>query len=1380
MPVDLTQLPDQGPVIDLAKLPDKTPGPAMPIEEQEKKAVFGKELLNESWEMAQEIGSLYPLAETTATVLTTFYGLPISGIAGLMALPANFLFDDVSAKVVETVQDWLIYHPQTEKGEALTGRAFYPFIKLDQIGNQAGNKVLEETNSPLAAAGVHALIAGSPAFIGLRGIPKAAMGKIQSSVLWRNMTIKERGLTVQRLHEFIERNPEATEGQIIRHAQNIGIEQLKEQAIEARRPFKPKVKPPKEEVAKPPIDLDKSLDTIRKDLQREVTKDAVKQGIPVNRDALLPYKGEAWADSALIDPDAILPDIPTDEEIDIWMQIQEQEIIGGEPEPGYAVETEIPDIVPIDEEPVSYDFKDHVQGYISELIEFVEIGERGRRLFIDKGPGEGGGRDVIGYKSTYPAWMLGQGWTAKQVITALKKGLKGEKLGKNQEHILLTALEEAQEMFVNDIIKYLPDAIEKAEATIDAAITELLVKSVRMKATRAHLRAVRQALKAKKTKGVKKKVRELSGQVSLASMVREDVALKAAMKNAAQAARKAYSAGKKETLAKERMRIRRLKQAAKVRSDQRKEFSRMVKKLRKVKTAKMDPVQAAPIRELLAGLDLVRLSKPAKVRLEKMLEFIEKNPEATVTEKMSNALDRLEKTHLNDMTLDELRDIFNVVMHHVQLDKLKKEIKVGRDKRDTAKTVNDSIKEMKPLKEIRQEIVSFQPEKPGIRTARLIKDTFGIRHDHYDLIIETLAGPNSIMDKVLFQNIKEGIIEQLKYRQGTFKKFQKGIEYSGLFGKDKKIPDVDKWLNETVIVGQYELTRNQRMSLYRHSLNTDNRTAILRGGFGIKYSKEPNKVYQFTPDEFNEIIDSLTTEELAFAGEHISDIFEDQANRLNDVFFEKNGYPMPREENYYPKEVMPIKRGVDFEKEEALEMFKGKWVRVGLSKGMLKERLGSKKPIYLNGLTYDVNKSVMRSAAYIGLEIPLSNASRLLYNPDFRYGLTSRYGEITWKEIEQGLRDIAGDWHSYSTVEELLMKTKNKIATAMLGLNPWVMMKQVASLPLYGVYIKPEYVMRGVIDYIFHPEEVVKRHKMFSPEYLERVEGGFSRDVADVAKATSEKRVFAGKKPLTERVMRGIKFFDEQAVNPGMQGAVLQVLDEFKAGSLSHYVKQALDMDSADIKKLSPAEKMQLAYKFADYVTERTQPMFSVEHRAPLSRGTPVEKLFTMFGAFTNQALNLMRRSYREAQRTKDPAAYSKLAKSIFYVLVVNTLVVMGIDEIRDRFYGRKGGSFLGRILKSWSGYVFFLRDLTTSVISKIEKGTFLGYDVSSPIQRPVELLANSLAEGYRTLLAKNKSKRKKAAKKFADNSLEFLFMTRGIPYQTPKKIIQATGEKLK
>ena len=89
---------------------------------------------------------------------------------------------------------------------------------------------------------------------------------------------------------------------------------------------------------------------------------------------------------------------------------------------------------------------------------------------------------------------------------------------------------------------------------------------------------------------------------------------------------------------------------------------------------------------------------------------------------------------------------------------------------------------------------------------------------------------------------------------------------------------------------------------------------------------------------------------------------------------------------------MPLSRGIDIEKEEALERFRGSWTRIGLEKGMLEKRKRVKNPIYLNSMAYDLNRSVMKAAAYIGLELPLSNASKLLYNKDFRRELSDRYG----------------------------------------------------------------------------------------------------------------------------------------------------------------------------------------------------------------------------------------------------------------------------------------------------------------------------------------------------------------------------------------------------
>ena len=867
-----------------------------------------------------------------------------------------------------------------------------------------------------------------------------------------------------------------------------------------------------------------------------------------------------------------------------------------------------------------------------------------------------------------------------------------------------------------------------------------------------------------KTTPIKESVKEATGKLRLSDIVKEARII----------TRKTYEAIAKRkkgiALIKLKERYRNSLIKAKARKEASARVNKIIKGLKKIDTEKMSPPQAKAIDAILQDIDLTKLSSKKRLRLEKTKRYLDGNPDAEMPSYVLKDLERLSKKSIRDLTLDEFESLNIAVLHHAHLDKVKQTIRVGREMRRSQQTLDDSLTEMKPAKKVKDNIVSSQTGKLGKlkRTGRLIADTFGIRHDHFDLIIESLAGPNSTMDKVLYQGVKEGITEELKYKQNTFKKFQDDL---GDFNKKHKIKDITKWLSETVKTGKFELTRGERTALYRHSLNPDNKRAIIEGGFGFKFSEKPNKVHRITKDEFNSIIDSLSDAEKDFAGKPLDNLFADQVEKLDKIFLEKNGYALPREENYYPKDTMPLARAIDVEVEDAFELFKGKWLRVGVSKGMLEKRKRVALPIYLNSITHDINKSVAKSSAYIGLEIPLSNASKLLYNPTFRLNLSNKYGEQVWKEIEKGLRDIAGEYQTYTTTEKLLIKAKNRLAVAMLGVNPFVMAKQVLSLPVYLPYVKSRYLSLGIIDSIWNPGQVLTRHKLYSPELLERIEGGYSRDVADVFKAGAEKRIYAGQKSIKEKFMGGIKLFDKMAVMAGTQGAVLQTLDEFKAGKLSREVGIALDMKDSDIAGLSPEQKMKLAYKFADYATQRTQPMFSPEHRSSLSRGSAVEKLATMFGSFTNQALNLTRRSYREAIRTGDKEAYAKFAKSLMVIFVINTMGVMAIDDIRDRLYGRDDRPLWGRILSSWSAYMFFVRDLASSVVSKIERGTFLGYDVSLPISRIPELLSNSIANGVNTLTEKDIKKRKKAAINFIDDSLELSMMLYGIPYATPKKL---------
>ena len=225
--VDLSNIPD-APQINLEGIPNAVPtkNPIDSVEVNKDKAIQAKQQLSDAFETAKSIGNVYPIADAAANIFTQLYGVPISGIAGILSSPANFIWKDANKKVVETIQEWLIYQPQTEKGKELSEAAMYPFEKLNKLGSEAGNKVLEKTNSPAMATMVHTAIAGAPAIIGLRRIPKGVQSAILGSKEWIGLNLRQKGWITRNLDQTIKDNPSMTQGEIIRRWSN-----LKDEAI---------------------------------------------------------------------------------------------------------------------------------------------------------------------------------------------------------------------------------------------------------------------------------------------------------------------------------------------------------------------------------------------------------------------------------------------------------------------------------------------------------------------------------------------------------------------------------------------------------------------------------------------------------------------------------------------------------------------------------------------------------------------------------------------------------------------------------------------------------------------------------------------------------------------------------------------------------------------------------------------------------------------------------------------------------------------------------------------------------------------------------------------------------------------------------------------
>lgn len=867
---------------------------------------------------------------------------------------------------------------------------------------------------------------------------------------------------------------------------------------------------------------------------------------------------------------------------------------------------------------------------------------------------------------------------------------------------------------------------------------------------------------------VKSVVREATGQIKVSQIVDEKTALKEILRAQQVVSKEAFREGK--ITAKEEMRSILLQRKAT--ENVRKEVNDMLDEIRKVNTDKMDPANKEVIDGIKKSLDFTVPKQKTLSRLIKTQQYIIDNPEAEIPDYVLNNLERLTKMNRDDMTVDQLRSLHTIVKHHKHLADTKDSIRVGRDVKKRIETVKQAISEMRPVKDIEREFI----QSPDVKDVALkgfkesVLNSLGISQDHYDLIIESLAGEKSIMYDVLFDQIKDGLRKKLALEQRIHDVFID--EYSKI---SDEIKEFSKWRHERIATGKYKFTPGERISIYLHLNNINNARHLLEGGFVFK-GDSARRLEHLSYADAEKILNDLSPLEKAI-GDIQYKIEEIIYDELNKVHMERNGYEMPKEDNYYRIRVSTHHLDREVEEKSIIERFKNRYLRIGIGKGFTNKRVKSKAPIILEDFFEATAKYLHESATYAGLEIPLTNASRLLYDPQFRMHLVNRYGEEVWGEINKALRDIAGDYQQLDWPEKMFLHGKNVVTKVIFGLNPSAMAKQILSIPLLNLYVKSQYLVQGFADYLKNRSAIMERHKKYSPEFRNRIEGGYQRDVADVLSSKFADKLTGQPEDLATRLIL-TRYMDAEIVAYGIQAAVLQRLDELRG-----------------VEGMTAADKIADAYKFADYVINRTQSTAAKEHRSSLSRsGNPLAQMFTFAGTDTNQQLNILRRFWGQYQRTGDPADRDKFVKALLFIFAVVPAGNALIDYAADFLYRKKKipekptiGQIILKIINSHGGLLYFVRDAVSVITSGLEHGKYQSFEITNPLFTAVEKTLRGIVSGLNALgilgssalkgfvSGKDKKKLEKEAIAFADSMLEStLTYWKGLPYGNFKKLLGA------
>ena len=814
-------------------------------------------------------------------------------------------------------------------------------------------------------------------------------------------------------------------------------------------------------------------------------------------------------------------------------------------------------------------------------------------------------------------------------------------------------------------------------------------------------------------------------------------------------------------------------------------FNRKIRRLQKIRAEipYMHPEAKGPLTALLEDILLKRMSSQRRLQLQEIRTQLESNPEYEMPEDWKQTLADLDRKSVRDMTVAEFDTLYNAVLHYAHRNKEIQQQRVGAERMRQDQVLKTGLAELRkskplPTDEFSEEGAPRETEVVGgrgktRRKIRAVYDTLiGMGQDHYNLIVERIAGPESLVYRLFVRGIEEARKVQLAYKQQVHRRFQGYIASLG-------ISNITAWLAEVTPVDRFELTRGERMALWMHAANEDNRDSILRAGFGLK-RREGDRRFHFNDEaELQMLLDTVSDQEKIFTAA-AGKLFQEQGRALARVFLEKNGYELAVLENYYPKDVMAIGRGSEAAAEDALERFKGLFMRIGLSKGMLKTRKSVAVPLYLNNIAYDIERSVSRAAAYVGFEIPLTHASRLLYDKDFREQLSTRFTPRLWKEIEQGLRDIAGEYQEIDSTERNLLKYRSGITMAFLGFNPYSILKQPLSLGNALPYVRARYLAQGLAETIGRGRDVFAQHRANSPVFEHRLEVGFTRDIADAARLNSEGRLYGARTTAQRWGFLGIKSADAFTVASVMRGAWLQGMAELERGSLSRDVALAMDLQGRSISNLSVEDRNALAYKFADFVSTRTQDQALPEYRSSLSR-SKFGKFFTMFGSSSNVALNVLRRSIVGVKNEGDGPAVRRLAMAILAVGVMGPAGEAAVNMLRRVVRGAFSGdpppdderlrTFIGDYIQNVGGLLFFVRDATNTLINALQYGPFAtSTEVSNPIAFLTDTVQTLVAIGVSAMTEDDYLERRRKWTRFIDQTALTASLLTQMPLYMPAK----------
>lgn len=719
---------------------------------------------------------------------------------------------------------------------------------------------------------------------------------------------------------------------------------------------------------------------------------------------------------------------------------------------------------------------------------------------------------------------------------------------------------------------------------------------------------------------------------------------------------------------------------------------------------------------ILADVDPVKHTKEWYRKLQNMKRFIEENPDNNIPDEKLRQLQALERKPITEYTTEELELVDATIGQIIALNNLKNKLIVAGRYREAAEVSEAAVTNVeqkgKAPTPAATEARSVEPRTGALAqffttdAANIETVTDNLDNKERGVIWEVFTdGAQRAENKELeFKQASEDYFADELARVPGYERWSTGFHRESNWGTEVDFEEITLASGQTVT-----LTKGQRIALYLASANPRNMKHILEGGY-IHPHNLAAKPVKLEPGDVSAIIESMTPEEIRFADAAFQYFNSMQKDAINETSVELNGSEVATEENYFPVRTSAIDRWHDELAMKKTPANMRAFVNASLEgMGIFQKRVDSKTPIILEDVFSAITRTNGMVAKYVGWASELRSMKMLLNGSDFQRAVIRNYGRHYLDYLRQYVQDVEGEPGRVQNIDRITTAAVNKMDVGILGLNPWVILKQPVSYTLAMTEIGPKYWMAGLSRGPTTREEMAR----WSPWLRERFQGGrITQEVGEIGQSSRVMSFFTDKSTLDQKVLSGILRGDYESIGR---------------------IWTAIDAEITNERpELAGDAKQEAVARRTEEVVRRTQPTFDVKDRSQLARSKQLFwKLSTKYTSQRNKNYNIVMRTIQRWNRSeKTPHDLAQATSAIALVTVFNSLFMIGVNAARSWLYGRGDDDrkkkahwlwrLLGQTLTTTLGNVYGVDKVAQVVASFVERGE-QAYGISDPLTSNIE-----------------------------------------------------------